>query len=733
MLAHERLPSPPMRTTIALAAALLAAALPSTCLAQDPIVPIGQIQGAVADGVNGATHRSSFAPPTGNGSSTALATTRGVVRQKVISRTAAGAANYGFFLQSSQATADDDPLTSDGIFVFMGGFTDLLLADSPGRYVPQVGDEIVVRARVAEFFSLTELTSARLVERLGTGVDVAAEAPSIEAAPPSDLAEANRWWERREGMSVRVPAGFLATSARDVFASTADGEAWFMSDDLALADRRDPFARRAFRDPHPLDDLHPPLFDNGNGYRILLGSLGVKFTANDPTELIAPVRTFDRLRNDLEGGVYFSFNKYSVQVAQQPVLTHGVDPSRNAPPRRPDRDDEYSVANYNVENLYDFRDDPNDGCDFAGNTGCPGVSPPFDYVPASDAEYRAKLVEQAEQIDADLHRPDILLVQEAEDQDICSVQARALACAAGGDGRPDTLQELALEIEKRSGARYAAALDRDGADDRGIVSGFLYRTDRVELAAARADDPVLGSSPAVEYRAPGLPYNTDVQNPKVLNADLPADVDRSTGVDGSDVYTRPPQVARFRVWRDRVGRGRPVELVAFSNHFSSTPNARVGQRTEQARYGAALVEAASGEGRRSRFARVLFGGDLNVFPRPDDPFAPGHPLFPSDQLGPLYDEARMENLWDELRRKVPESAYTYVFEGQAQTLDHQFVSRRLDRDLEQVRVAHINADWPADFGGDGARGASDHDPVVSRFEFSSSGGHRDDDDDRDDD
>ncbi|HEV2874169.1 MAG TPA: hypothetical protein VGW14_03395 [Thermoleophilaceae bacterium] len=708
-----------MRTTITVAAALLAAALPSTALAQDP-VRIGEIQGAVADTDNGATHRSPFAPPSGNGSSSGFVTTQGVVQQKVISRTGAGVPNFGFFLQSTAATADGSPLTSDGIFVFQSRFPDLL-----GGYVPRVGDEIVVRARVTEFFSLTELTSASLVTLVRSGVDVNAEAPAVEAAPPSVLADANRWWERREGMAVRVPAGFLATSARDVFASTADGEAWVMSDELRLADRRDPFARRAFRDPHPLDDRHPPLFDNGNGYRILLGSLGLKFTANDSTELIAPIRTFDRLRNDLEGGVYFSFNKYSVQVAQQPQLKAGVDPSRNAPPRRLDRDDEYSVANYNVENLYDFRDDPTDGCDFTGNSGCPGVFPPFDYVPASDAEYRAKLAEQAEQIDDDLHRPDILLVQEAEDQDICSVVAGALACGAGGDGRPDTLQELALAIEDRSGARYAAVLDRDGADDRGIVSGFLYRTDRVQLAEAHAGDPVLGSDPAVEYRSPGLAYNTDVQNPKVLNAELPGDVDRSTGIDGTDVYTRPPQVARFRVWRDRVGRGKAVELVAFSNHFSSTPNGRVGQRTEQSRYGAALVEAVSGEGWRSRFARVLFGGDLNVFPRPDDPFAPGDPLFPSDQLGPLYDEAGLENLWDELRRQVPASAYTYVFEGQAQTLDHQFVSRRLERDLEQVRVAHINADWPADFAGDGARGASDHDPVVSRFEFSSGGGDDD--------
>ena len=58
-----------------------------------------------------------------------------------------------------------------------------------------------------------------------------------------------------------------------------------------------------------------------------------------------------------------------------------------------------------------------------------------------------------------------------------------------------------------------------------------------------------------------------------------------------------------------------------------------------------------------------------------------------------------------------------MFQGQAQTLDHQFISPQLEDELDQVRVAHINADWPKDHEGDGARGASDHDPVVSRFEF----------------
>jgi hypothetical protein len=57
-----------------------------------------------------------------------------------------------------------------------------------------------------------------------------------------------------------------------------------------------------------------------------------------------------------------------------------------------------------------------------------------------------------------------------------------------------------------------------------------------------------------------------------------------------------------------------------------------------------------------------------------------------------------------------------VFVGMAQTLDGQFVSPALDDELVQSRVAHINADWPADTPGDGARGASDHDPMVARFD-----------------
>jgi hypothetical protein len=210
----------------------------------------------------------------------------------------------------------------------------------------------------------------------------------------------------------------------------------------------------------------------------------------------------------------------------------------------------------------------------------------------------------------------------------------------------------------------------------------------------------------VEYRAAALPENADVQNPKALNAQLPADVDRSTGVDGSNVYTRAPQVGRFLV-AAAPGSREAFTVWSIANHFSSTPQARVGQRTEQAAYGAAIVQAIE---RSDANARVAYGGDLNVFPRPDEPV----PAAPADQLGALY-EAGLHNLWEDLAEDAPSAAYSYVFQGQAQTLDHLFVNRALYGDLIEMRAAHVNADWPAENAADGSRGSSDHDPQVARF------------------
>ncbi|WP_446211521.1 lamin tail domain-containing protein [Micromonospora sp. IBSANI012] len=670
------------------------------------VLSVGEVQGPTRDDENPRTDRSPLAPASGNGTSSALYDVRGVITQKSLTRTSAGADQYGFYLQSRTGAEDGDPLSSDGVFVFMGSFTTLI-----GGYAPTIGDEVVLRARVSEFFNQTQLSSASLVRKLASGLDVDTDVTVDDATPPADATAADRFWERHEGARLRVRAGSGVTGPRDVFGSTADSEVWVVDREDPLMTRTDPYARRVFRDAHPLDDVSGQLFDNGNGQRILLGGGGVKATAGDSTALLPPARTFDTLAADAYGAVSYGFSKFSVQP-EALSLTAGVDPSVNNPPAPADRSREVAVATYNVENLYDYRDDPFDGCDFTGNAGCTGVSPPFDYVPADEADYREHLTELADQIRTDLHSPDLILVQEAEDQDICTVSGTELACgdSNNADGAPDTLQDLALAIAAAGGPAYAAAYDRTGADARGITSAFLYRTDRLSLAEATATDPLLGASPTVEYRAAGLPSNVDVQNPKALNAVLPADTDTSTGKDGNNVFTRAPQLGKFMV-KAAPDATEQFTLYALSNHYSSGPDSRVGQRTEQAAYGAAIVTAIE---RSDPDARVVYGGDLNVFPRPDDPIATGANPTPSDQLAPLY-EAGLHNLWDNLVADVPVAAYSYSFQGSAQTLDNLFVNDALHDDLVQVRAAHINADWPAEFTGDGSRGASDHDPQVARF------------------
>jgi len=703
----------PSLVVIAFVAAGLLPGLQGPSFAQPVVISIGAVQGQVPQTPACRLSRSPFAPPAGNGPGATEVRIQGVIYERTLARTSTGESQHAFFIQNTSATADGDPRTSDGIFVFLGSLATMPRDDVPGRYTPTDGDEIVLRGRVAEFFFLTQLSGPRLVQVVRSKVDLDAAVPAFDMTPPDDTLAADCYLESVESMRARVPEGSVVVGRRHVPPGTVDGEVWVIRGDHPVALRSDAFARRVFRDPHPADNVADQLFDDGNGYRILLGSLGIKAATDDNRAVIAPARTYDRLAAAAVGGVYFAFNKYSVQTGQQITLVSGPDPSMNAPLRAYNRALEYSVVTFNVENLYDFRDDPFDGCDFAGNPGCPGVNPPFDYVPASDAVYRRKLEELALQIRHDLLDPEIIMVQEVEDQDICEITARALACGTtdNADGKPDALQDLALAILRLGGPRYEAATDRDGADDRGITSAYLYRAERVEQLAPDGADPVLGVRPRVEYRAPGVPFNTQAQNPKALNAVLPSDVDPCTGIDGTNVFTRAPQVAAFRVWRGRIGSSAFTPLYIVNNHFSSGPDTRVGQRREQAAYNAAIVAALQG---RNQAVRVIVGGDLNVFPRPDDPFAPGHPLFPSDQLAALYARG-LTNLWSRLVGLRTVSAYSYVFDGQTQTLDSLFVTPTQLATVTRVWASHVNSDWPADHDGDGPRGASDHDPQGARF------------------
>jgi predicted extracellular nuclease len=666
-----------------------------------PPIPIGKVNGPVPDSDSCATHTSPYVGQT--------VKIQGVIYEKTLQAISNSTDTYkGFYIQNNADTADTDPTTSDGLFVFMS------TASTLGGYTPQVGDEIILTGKVQEYYNMTELVSPlTVVQVVRSGVVIDDEIPSVVANPPVSLADANCYWERLQGMRVQVPQNSIVLGGRNVF-SPADAEIWLARSDSTIAMRTNEYARKAFRDAHILDDNYDPTNWDGNGYRIPMGSLGIKATAGDAQALIDPARAYSTVTNAPAGGLNYTFSKYRIEISEQPTFSEGVDPAANNSPATFDHSINYTIVDYNLENLYDYRDNPFSGCDFnfTGNSGCPkvapylsAVTPPYDYVPASNAAYQARLNDIALQIINDLHSPDILMVQEVENQDICTMTGSTLTCGTtdNADGKPDVLQELALKIASLGGPAYDAAFDRNSSDLRGIAPAFLYRTDRVQLLSP-IGDPILGSSPVIDgYTA--VPYDSDVSNPKTLNAVLPAGV---TACETSWVFPRAPDIGLFRIYSTSIGVGSHRDVYVINNHFKSGPDTCIAHRTEQAKYNAAIVaflQAANPD------ARIVVGGDLNVYPRPDDI---GYGA--SDQLGSLYDPSLgLTNLWDVLLGQAPESAYSYVYLGMAQTLDQMFINPPMLADLKQYRIAHINSDFPADYPYDVARGTSDHDPNVAAF------------------
>ena len=90
-------------------------------------------------------------------------------------------------------------------------------------------------------------------------------------------------------------------------------------------------------------------------------------------------------------------------------------------------------------------------------------------------------------------------------------------------------------------------------------------------------------------------------------------------------------------------------------------------------------------------ARIVVLGDLNDFEF-------------SDAVGILATPP-MANLMNRLSLS---ERWTYVYQGNSQTLDHIIVSPAL-ADGAEIEVIHVNADFPA------AQRASDHDPIIARF------------------
>ena len=113
-----------------------------------PPLPIGTVNGPVPDTDTCATHASPYVGQT--------VTVQGVIYEKTLQAISNSTNTYkGFFIQNTADTADTDPNTSDGLFVFMSTAHPDRSGGSTIR--PLSGTRLILSGKVSEFFNMTEL------------------------------------------------------------------------------------------------------------------------------------------------------------------------------------------------------------------------------------------------------------------------------------------------------------------------------------------------------------------------------------------------------------------------------------------------------------------------------------------------------------------------------------------------------------------------------------------------
>ena len=349
---------------------------------------------------------------------------------------------------------------------------------------------------------------------------------------------------------------------------------------------------------------------------------------------------------DVTGVMSYGFGNYELRFTEKFRRTPGrLKPETT---RLGAADGYLTIATFNVLNL-----DPNDA---DGDTDV--ASGRFDAVAAVIAR--------------NLRSPDIVALQEVQDND-GSAKTRVKAADA-------TLRLLVNRIAALGSVRYRfidhpfIGDDTSGGQPGGNIRvAFLYNPARVEL--------VRGSVATVTNPAD---QRTNPKNPFF---------------DG-----RLPLVAAFR---PRAPGRAPVTVV--NNHFNSkrgssplfgqvqpfterqedpAVNGGVANRRRQAE---AVGDFVARRLAARRDAAVVVLGDFNEF----------------GFVSPLRVlERSLQNLTGTL---PPTERYTYIFEGNAQSLDHILVSPSLKASAE-VDIVHVNAEFA-----ETARRASDHEPIVVRL------------------
>ncbi|WP_374058093.1 endonuclease/exonuclease/phosphatase family protein [Marinitenerispora sediminis] len=534
----------------------------------------------------------------------------------------------GFWFQDAEG--DDDPRTSEALFVFTGSTTPDVA----------VGDEVLVSGRVEEYRpgaadmrlqAITQLTGAVWTVLSSGNTLPAAVALRPDTVPDAYAPDAGGdvsgldlrpddyaldFWAAHEHMLLRVQ------DARVVGATDGFNALWITTKPDQNAAARGGAVYGSY--------------DDANSGRLKIESL-IPF-AERP---FPRADVGDELRGVTEGPLYYS--QYGGYLLRATTLGEHVGNGLERETTSRGRDWELSAATYNVENL-------------------------------SPADEQDKFDRLAEGIVANLRSPDIVNLEEIQDNS-----------GPANDGVVDadeTLERLVAAIKDAGGPTYhwrqiSPENNQDGGQPGGnIRNAFLFnpaRTSFVDVAGGDATTPVEVTTRRGQVGLSVSPGRIEPQDPAWRSS-------------------RKPLVGQFRF------QGRDVFVV--TNHFNSKggdqplhgttqpPNrSSEQQRNAQADLVRGFVDELTAA---DPDANVLVVGDLNDFQF-------------SRTLETLTADGGLHNPMTEL---PAEERYNYVYDGNAQALDHMLVTPRV---AHRVRydIVHLNAEFHDQ--------SSDHDPQVLRF------------------
>ena len=574
-----------------------------------------------------------------------------------------GVGFQGYYLQDP--IADDNPATSEGIFIATAGTPTV-----------NVGDEVSVTGLVEEDIPGTgNLSVTQIVEESVEVLSSDNPLPAAVVIGESELIPPTEFVISDDELPTNLqedPAIFDPEQDAIDFYEALEGMRVTVEDAVAVSPTRvfNAFSAEAVTLPNQ-GSVAPDGLNARGGVNLDSGPdntgdqnperVQIQFDPNLlPAGFDTPALNVGDSLGDVTGVLGYGFGNYEVNVTETFEITSaGLEQEVT---ELASSQNQLTVAVYNVLNL---DPDPTDGSDDIG-------SGQFDRL--------------AQQIVNNLQSPDILALQEIQDNS-----------GTNDDGVLDadeTLQTLVDAIAAAGGPTYAFATinppENDafgGAPGGNIRNAFLYNPDRASLD----------------------PNSLTLLTPELLAETGTADPDAFEG-------SRSPLVGEFEF------NGETVTVVNnhFSSRFGSTPvfggpqpfvQAGEAAREAQAQAINDYVDSRLGD---DPDANIIVAGDLNTFEFTNDL---------AEILPGVGDEQVLTNLiTTSVTGDSPASAddaYTFIFEGNSQVLDHMFVTDGLLNRAE-FEVVHVNNDFARDDNNaqfEDTLVASDHEPLLGQFTF----------------